>query len=188
MANTIRAFFAISLSPEVSQTIALIIEQLKQQIPPRKVRWVNAKHLHITLRFIQAVKLADLPIICEQVALHLKTIKAFKLELNEIELFPKPKCPRLITVKVGPEEPLAFISYQLAQILDALNYPTEKRAFRGHITLGRLQNYLPSTDIFQEIQQPVFPQQVAQCINLLQSKLEKNQREYLLIKQFCLQS
>ncbi|MGQ3889823.1 RNA 2',3'-cyclic phosphodiesterase [Legionella sp. CNM-1927-20] len=184
MQTTIRAFFAISLSTEIINTIAAVVAELKQTVP-QKIRWTKPENLHITLRFLQSIQVADLPKLIEQVELKIQDISSFTLELSELELFPKPKHPRLIALKAGPNDQLAPISYSLAQVIDALNYPTEKRAFRGHITLGRFQNYQPLA-VLPQIQTNHFPRQIVQYVNLFESKLEKGQRQYNLIKQFSL--
>ncbi|STX52387.1 RNA ligase/cyclic nucleotide phosphodiesterase [Legionella busanensis] len=183
--TTIRVFFAISLSTEILDAIAVVVDKLKQTLPQQKIRWTKLENLHITLRFLQSIQIGDLPKLIEQVELNLLNVSSFRLKFGELELFPKPKHPRLIALQAGPNEQLAPISYGLAKIIDTLNYPTEKRAFRGHITLGRLQNYQSTINLLP-IRNDYFPRQLVQSVNLFESRLVEGQRQYNLIKRFSL--
>ena len=101
MSATIRAFFAITLSPATQAWVAGVIKQLEQVIPEQIIRWTKLEKLHVTLQFLQSIKCADIPRLIEQVELKLCEIDAFNLELTELELFPKPEHPRLIALKAG---------------------------------------------------------------------------------------
>src|SRR5687768_11544475 len=105
-----RAFFAIALPDEVKQKLQDLIVQLKKVHPARSIRWAKPHNLHVTLQFIEAVQPDDLKKLIQNVGSEMCSCKAFELEFQEIELFPTPYLPHIISIKVGPEESTAKLA------------------------------------------------------------------------------
>jgi len=52
-------------------------------------------------------------------------------------VFPRYERPRVVWVGVAPEPALELLQHRMEQEFAPLGFPTEARAFRPHITLGR---------------------------------------------------
>ena len=58
--SVIRAFIAIDLTPEVRQRLDQVAQQLKQRLGNVPVRWVPVENIHLTLKFLGDVSVANL--------------------------------------------------------------------------------------------------------------------------------
>lgn len=135
----IRAFFAIDLPVTVKEKIADTITMLQKHIAAHTIRWVKQQHLHITLQFLEAVKEKDLPQLVVLVRTEIENVHPCELHLGPIELFP-PHHSHIISLAVKPNDTLSQLSAAIRRGMTAMNYPAEQRLFRGHVTLGRINN------------------------------------------------
>lgn len=138
--KSLRAFFAIDLTLEMKQSISEIISQLQTIHKHRATRWSKPQNLHITLQFLIAVKSEDIETLLNNVRIEIEKFSAFELELGEIELFPTKYKPRIISINLNQQEILAQLSKQIGHGITATGYEIERRPFRGHLTLARLNN------------------------------------------------
>ena len=136
--HSIRAFFAIDLNESVKKSVTEITAQLQEKYKQPAIRWSEPDNLHITLQFLPAVRLDDIETMVRNVSTELKSSDVFQLELKELELFPTPHHPRIISLAVGPHESLSLLSESIGKGIVASGYDIEKRPFRGHLTLARL--------------------------------------------------
>lgn len=184
--NAIRAFFAISLPSSVQDNISSNLEPLRQMVPVHSIRWTKPIHLHITLQFLQRLETEHIQVLIERVSNELNHIKQFDLELGVLEWFPSPKNPRLISLSVGSQDRLRDLSRMIGQAIGGLNYPVEKRPFRGHLTVGRVVNFSPK---LQQLLQMKFPLITPVPINkfyLIESRPDKEGSNYFPLAQFDL--
>jgi len=150
----IRAFFAIELPLETQAAIteSLIGFKLHYQ---NAIRWIKPSNFHITLQFLKHLDPNDILKLSQLVKEEIKPIKAFTLQLHLIELFPTSHRPRYLSLQVGPDEILSRLSKTIGEAMKKLNYPTDNRVFRGHLSLGKVihSHELPAfpTILFPEI-------------------------------------
>src|SRR5207245_3294713 len=62
---------------------------------------------------------------------------ALTLELGGFGVFPDFHRPRVVWVGIAPEPALELLQHQVEREYAPLGFPTEARAFRPHLTLGR---------------------------------------------------
>lgn len=145
---SLRTFIAIELSEDLRKEIGLLQDQLRSQMPRGSVRWVRPEGIHLTLKF-----LGDTP--QEQVdqvkaALSEAAAKAgpFRITVRGLGCFPNTRRPRVIWV--GLEEPTGTLR-RLRDAVEAhvapLGYPTEKRTFSPHLTVGRVQRHASLSEV-----------------------------------------
>lgn len=135
----LRVFFAIDLPETIRQDIEKLIHTLQKKFKQDAVRWVKTDHLHITLQFIAAIQSTDIePLIA---LAREKTIlfQSFDVAITELELFPSPHRPHVISLKIEPQLQLKKLSEALGECIIEMGYPIETRPYRGHLTLGRIQ-------------------------------------------------
>lgn len=136
----LRAFFAIDLSPVIKESIGDVITQLQSTHQHHATRWSKPQNLHITLQFLSTIRHEDIETLLENVRIEIEKFSAFKLELGELELFPTKYKPRIISLNLHQQEMLAQLSKQIGIGITATGYEIERRPFRGHLTLARLNN------------------------------------------------
>ncbi len=139
--RSIRAFFAIDLPESTKKLIADVIAELQKNTKRKAVRWTKAEHLHITLHFLKEIKSEHVSKLIHNVRTELLELAPFYLELGQLELFPTPYHPRIISMNITSQEPLATLAKHIGRGIVATHYPIETRPFRGHLTLGRLNQF-----------------------------------------------
>lgn len=137
--TNIRAFFAIDLPEVIKRDIQDIIRQLQTRYDKAPIKWVRTEHLHVTLQFLESIKVQDIPKLITNVRHVLKDKRSIHIKLDGIELFPNAYKPRIISLKVDPENLLADLSKTVGNGIVQTGYTIEKRPFRGHLTLGRIK-------------------------------------------------
>jgi len=153
--TSVRTFIANELSEDLREALGLLQDQLRSQMPRGSVRWVRPEGIHLTLKF-----LGDTPV--EQVdrvkaALVEAATEAgpFRITVRGLGCFPNTRRPRVIWV--GLEEPTGALQ-RLRDAVEAhvapVGFPTERRGFSPHLTLGRVQRGASSSEV-REIGQRV---------------------------------
>jgi 2'-5' RNA ligase len=136
----IRIFFAIDLPESAKTMLGDFISTLKKASKTNGIRWTRPENLHITLQFLATVKTEDIPALVENVrARMVEAIKHSRISLGSLHLFPNPYKPRVIVIDIVPQDDLVILSRLVGDGIKATHYETEARAYRAHLTLGRIK-------------------------------------------------
>ncbi len=135
----IRTFIAIKLAPEIISNIGRVQEELKRT--DAQVKWVEPDNIHLTLKFLGHVTLAELEKVKITTKETLGPFAPFEISVARLGAFPKIKYPRVIWVGIdrGREE-LKRITSHLEERLTRIGFAREKREFSPHLTLGRVKS------------------------------------------------
>lgn len=132
----IRSFVALRLTPQVYEVLADIQDTLRKVVP--RARWTRPEGTHLTLKFLGDVvpgKIDEIAVLLDQAAAH---HKPFKLKLDGVGAFPRLRFPRVIWVGIKPCEELTALQKEVEDALQTVGFDPEKRAYKGHLTLARL--------------------------------------------------
>jgi len=172
----VRAFFAVDLSDAARGCCADLAGKLEAAPDGEGVRWVRPESLHVTVRFLGNVETESVPQLAEYVGDELQDQKPFRLRLGALAAFPSPRRPRVIALSLEPEEPLRELAERVERGVVATGLAPEKRAFRAHLTLGRLRNRrFPSLEAASGDEAEPFP---VRDVVLYQSDLERTGPRY----------
>lgn len=154
----LRLFIALPLPTEVEQALDRLLDDLRQR--SRDVKWVPAKNIHVTLKFLGDTeeKLLDkIRVAIDEAA---APYQPFRTTLDRIGAFPNMRRPRVIWV--GGSEPIADPQggnadvARLARDIDhkmrKLRFEKEKRPFKPHLTLGRVRQSRRVDDLAEYLQ------------------------------------
>ncbi len=134
----IRSFIAFELPTEVRTSLAAIQNALKDSVPG--VRWVKPAGIHLTLSFLGDIPEEQVPDIHGAVGKAAEGARPLSLRLSDVGAFPDPSRPRVVWVGLdGDVAELAEIKKKLDRELSPLGFVPEGRAFRPHLTLGRVK-------------------------------------------------
>lgn len=167
-----RLFIAINLPEDIKNK--LVEHQRKWADLP--VRWTIKPNLHITLVFIGYVGDDEMYEICNMVKEASKRHEPFDINLEKIILGPPDKFPRMFWVEGEKSE-------ELAKLRDDLERRKEGRAYRPHITLGRIKQgqwrtLSPQPEIDEKFNFS-FP---VETIEVMQSDLRRTGPEYTVLE------
>ena len=128
-------FVALNLPDHIRESLWAAAEPLRVLGLP--VRWAPPEGIHLTLKFLGDVadeREAELHAALERTA---ERSRALPLEIHGFGAFPDVRRPRVVWAGVGPDPALELLQHGVEREFAALGFPTEGRAFRPHLTLGR---------------------------------------------------
>ena len=86
MKRSVRSFVAVETSAAVRQRAVALIESLAAV--GADVKWVAPENLHLTIKFLDEVALAEIPRVCDAVARAVAGVKPFELQVRGAGAFP----------------------------------------------------------------------------------------------------
>lgn len=138
--DKMRLFVACGLSAATSSVLAEEAERMAQT--KADVNWVNEDNLHITIKFLGNVEVQTVPEILNALRKVACGLSEFEAEIMGLSFFPRSLRPK--TVAVGMDaagcESFADIAERVEDELAELGFGRSRKAFRPHITLGRVKS------------------------------------------------
>jgi 2'-5' RNA ligase len=154
-ADTYRTFIAVELDEELRDNLGRLQDRLADQVAPRSVRWVRPEGIHLTLKFLGDTTVDQVDEVKAALAQAAAGVGPFSFTVTGLGCFPNARQPRVVWV--GIQE----LTGALVRLRDAvedhvapLGFPTERRRFSPHLTLGRVQRRASKSEV-REIGQVV---------------------------------
>lgn len=145
------------------------------------MKWVRPENIHLSLKFLGEVDEArepELRAALRHAAGTRPDPRPVTLQMTSFGVFPDYHRPNVLWAGVTPEPGLELLQHGVEQAFAPLGFPTEARAFRPHVTLGRaardakprdfkgLEEILAGTDFDQTVT-------IAE-VDLMQSTLQQD--------------
>ncbi len=151
---TIRAFIAIELPPIVRALLTTIQMELRESMGGAEgaVKWVRPESTHLTLQFLGDVHGEQLAAIQQGIERACVGVTAMSLNLGGLGVFPNPRWPRVVIMWAGMRgggedaRRLRRLQEAIAGQMEPLRFKPDK-AFKPHLTLGRVRGTLSSGDL-----------------------------------------
>jgi 2'-5' RNA ligase len=136
----IRTFVAIKISRELEAAFDTLIRSMKKN--PGPIRWVNPQSIHLTLKFLGEITPAQVEEISKGVEKAVTAIPPFSLRAGSKGAFPSPKRPRIFWIGLAEiDEPYLFeLQKNIEAEMALCGFPKEGRAFKPHLTVGRVKD------------------------------------------------
>src|SRR5262249_17380422 len=147
--SRMRCFVAVALPAPVRERLGAARDELRCRAPDADVRWVSTEGLHITLKFLGEVAEDRLraggrapsgggprPPAPAPPGGH----RALTLGARGLGAFPAARIARVIWAGVVDGASLAALASDVEAALSTLGFSPEARAFRPHVTLGRVRS------------------------------------------------
>ncbi len=134
-----RLFIASPLTEEIEKILAEVIFDLKQK--RGRVKWVDAKNIHLTLKFLGETDESNVEPI--KSAIQQVAVRHHKIDssINKIGAFPNLNRPRVIWVGLSEGiDALKALASDTENEMAELGFEKEKRPFKTHLTLGRVKD------------------------------------------------
>ena len=130
-----RLFVALNLPETVRTSLSACVRLLQSM--GFALRWVTPAQVHLTLKFLGDVEPEREGELVAALGRACTGARPVTLALGGFGVFPHTDRPRVVWVGVAPEPALELLQHRMEQEFASLGFPTEARAFRPHITLGR---------------------------------------------------
>jgi 2'-5' RNA ligase len=106
-----------------------------------RVKWVDPKGMHLTLKFLGNIPATNINDITQAMTESAAKVSPFKLEVGHLGAFPNLKRVQVVWVGLGGELDRIKQLYKLLEAnLSRLGFTAEKRDFSPHLTLARVGN------------------------------------------------
>jgi len=181
--DELRLFVACELPDEVREALASVQDGLRRLDPPA-LRWVRPEGIHLTLKFLGAFARRRVDELVEALD---HVVEPFALTVTPATLggFPSASLragggARLRVLWLGLEgdvEGLAGLARRVDEALVPLGFPAERRPFRAHLTLARVQERASNderkrlVELVRGYALPAMPSMRLTAVHLIQSRL-----------------
>lgn len=145
----IRLFIALPLPHDVETRLGQLISHLQTHETNRAVKWVPARNIHLTLKFLGDTDEKSVDNISGAIDAVAASFAPVEAVIDQLGAFPNLRRPRVIWA--GCSNGLKIVSEIAKQIdlaLSKFSYEKEKRPFKSHLTLGRVRQGKSSDDLF----------------------------------------
>lgn len=144
-----RLFTAIDLPSEILLRLERLLSALR---PEAFIKWSPLDNLHITTKFIGEWPEARVPEI-HQALRRARRRQPFEVELKGLGWFPNERSPRVLWLGVEGATELAALAAETENALVPLGIAKEAREFSPHLTLARIKNPVPLSNLRRKVQQ-----------------------------------
>ena len=188
--QSLRLFIAVVAPPPVGRIGARVVDRLQGR---GRVRWVTPDRMHLTLKFLGSVREERVPDIANILEECANRFSSFVVELGNVGAFPHLRKPQTIWLGIERAEPLSALAEEIDRALGGLGFAREQRAFRPHLTLGRVKGPRDLGDLAAGLRQladepPQAVEWPVEEIELVRSDLLSNGPVYSTLHRFSLQS
>ncbi len=144
--SVIRAFIAISLSPEIHRNLDQVITNLRSRLGESPVRWVPANNIHLTIKFLGDVSVANQEMLTKMLTAEVSRHSPFDISVGDLGVFPSVRRPRVIWAGINAPQELPALHRGVEAEMARLGYAPEERSFSPHLTLGRISRNAGADD------------------------------------------
>ena len=137
----IRAFIAANLALPVSEEMAKVQSGLRdlQDYRDNPIRWVKPQGFHLTFRFLGNIESTRVAPILTALRAAARLHPQFRVRTQGLGAFPSLTRPRVLWARLSGDG-LQELHTKIEAALSSCGFPPEGRAFRPHITLGRVRS------------------------------------------------
>ncbi|QWR77676.1 RNA 2',3'-cyclic phosphodiesterase [Candidatus Magnetomonas plexicatena] len=177
----VRAFLAVNIDEALKGKIAASISGLNLT----GVKWVRAKNLHLTLKFLDSISENEIDKVVDTLNEILPKSSAFDIGFKGIGAFPNERKPKVIWIGVTNTEGLVRLQGMIEDSLSVVGFKREERAFSPHLTIGRVTVGL-SDFAKQPHRDTFYGDMTVDTVYLMKSELFPAGAEYSELKSFKL--
>lgn len=148
MAEMLRLFVAVELPAPLLDALSDLQRQLAGVVPRDSVRWTRPTGIHLTLKFLGDAPADQRRDIERGMAQAAAGRAPFALRVAGLGCFPNYRQPRVFWVGLeGDLTALHALRDAVEAAIAPLGYPTERRPFNPHLTLGRTSKHARKDEV-----------------------------------------
>jgi 2'-5' RNA ligase len=102
-------------------------------------RWVDEDRIHLTVKFLGDQPEAAVEPLLGAIATVAARYDPIPLEVGGLNAFPNLRSPRVVWVGVRADPKLELLQHDIERACEALGHEVEGRAYRPHVTVGRVE-------------------------------------------------
>jgi RNA 2',3'-cyclic 3'-phosphodiesterase len=134
----VRLFIAINFPDTTRAALHAAMQPLRAVAP--EIRWVDEPRIHLTMKFLGEHPEPAVAPLLDVLATIAQGYDPVPLELGGLNAFPNLRQPRVVWLGVTADPKLELLHHDVETACEALGHPVEGRAYRPHVTLGRVRD------------------------------------------------
>lgn len=142
-----RLFTGLDVPYQMRRNLELLVEHLK---PHARIQWNTLTNLHVTTKFIgewPPERLDELTAALAQVP----RPAPLKIAIRGLGWFPNPHSPRVFFAAIQSPPELEALARATEDACEALGIAAERRPFQPHLTLARIREPRPLSELTRAI-------------------------------------
>ena len=176
-----RLFIAVNFPEALRESLHAAVAPLRIAAPT--ARWVDPDRIHLTMKFLGEQPEAAVPGllgVLQQVAARYEPIP---LGIGGLNAFPNLRAPRVVWVGVQADPKLELLQHDVERACAALGHDIDARAFRPHVTLGRVEpRAIDASRLASAARSVAFDASAtAECIDLMVSETVERRPRYRVV-------
>lgn len=182
-----RTFLAIQI--QANSYLSDCYSQFKKELSNDLIKWVPVEHFHITLIFLGSTREEMIPHITETIRQSMIKAAVLEIEIQGCGVFPDVQNPHVLWFGIKKSPGLEELKQQIDKSLEEINFHTEERPFRPHLTFGRIKQIRKSdtlTKLLRRYQNKMFLCRKAESLIFLESQLTSSGPVYSVLERFML--
>ncbi|MFH1427334.1 MAG: RNA 2',3'-cyclic phosphodiesterase [Patescibacteria group bacterium] len=180
-----RIFIALNLPNNTKNEISSLINNL--EIKNKGIKWTQKENLHLTLHFLGYLNNEQIEKV-EQIINSLATqFKEMEFSIKEINAFPNLHQPRVIVLSGQQTNGTTVFDLQreIGEKLKESGFIVENRAWKLHLTLGRVKSYNYKFEIPEDLKVKINNFKIS-SFELMESELMLEGPIYKVVKSYKL--
>jgi RNA 2',3'-cyclic 3'-phosphodiesterase len=138
-----RAFIAIDLPPEIRRALGDVQSRFETQLRSRGLsdaglRWTRADGIHLTLKFLGEISLADSIRVVELLR-GFEPFEKFSVQVKGYGFFPDRRRPQVLWAGLVAQPALVQLASQIDRAMASIGFAAERRTYSPHLTLARFK-------------------------------------------------
>ena len=139
MAETVRAFVAADLSPEIVTELARLVSALAET-RVRGLRTVRPEGVHLTLKFLGNVPRSDTPTVASAISSVVGQFRPITVEIGGFGAYPGDHAPRVLWAGISGADELVRLRGDIEESMTSQGFAADSRRWSPHLTLGRIRD------------------------------------------------
>jgi 2'-5' RNA ligase len=135
--TAVRLFIAINLPESERQAIHHATAPLREAA--RSVTWVAPQCIHLTMKFLGEQRPEAVASVHDALGAVARRFQPLRLDVAGVGAFPHLRAPKIFWMGIAGDPKLELLHHDLELACEALGYEVDARAFRPHVTLGRVK-------------------------------------------------
>jgi RNA 2',3'-cyclic 3'-phosphodiesterase len=143
-----RLFAAIKIHP--SPRYISLFNELSLDLRHERIKWVEPKNMHLTLKFFGETDEAKIPSICQAMESAAAQSKPFTLKIAFTGIFGSRYDPKVLWFGIEQNAELEDLARNIFTELAKYSWEADRQNFVPHLTIGRIKG-LTDKPLFQQI-------------------------------------
>jgi RNA 2',3'-cyclic 3'-phosphodiesterase len=188
--RAVRLFIGARVSLATVRALDDAVQAMRRIESDVRPRWVAPATYHVTLKFLGWSRPEVVEALRDRVGASLAGVRAVEIECRGLGAFPSVEKARVVWAGIDPQGAarLGEMVERIERATVELGFAREKRAWHGHVTLGRVRSPGDVRGLLAGVSEQTYRYSWVDSLVLFESQMKKAGSEYTEIASWSLES